>query len=191
LLTPDEPSHNERVGELWGLEGETLRGASALLRAAAVRERLGATYALDAAYLPAVGPGSLQVTGTVDAARGAESLAALRANIEELRRGEDFLDDFVHARDAVLARELAEASDSAALGARLAQMAMFGKDPSYADELVRAIGRLDPRDVLALARSELDPAHEVIVLGGSRPDVDKALSGAGLAPTKAIDALPR
>jgi predicted Zn-dependent peptidase len=153
-------------------------------RAAAVRERLGATYDLDAAYLPGVGPGAILVRGTVDAARGAEALAALRQNLDELRRGERFLEDFVHARDAVLARELAEASDSGTLGERLADIAVFDLPPTFADELVHAVARLGPRDVLDLARAEL--ADEVLVVGGEEAAVAKAL--AGMTPTKIVDA---
>lgn len=143
-------------------------------RAAAIRERLGATYGVHAVYTPSASASMIELRGALDPARGAASLAALRADLDELRRGEAFLEDFVHARDAVLAREVAEASDSAALGARLAEMATFDKAPTFADELVKAIGRLGPRDVLALAREELVDA--VLVVGGSRGDVDAALS---------------
>jgi tetratricopeptide (TPR) repeat protein len=41
-LCTDDPQYGERVGELWGTEGETLRGAQAMLAAAAIHERQGA-----------------------------------------------------------------------------------------------------------------------------------------------------
>ena len=40
-LSPDNPHTWERVGELWGLEGESLKGAHALLRAAEAHDRIG------------------------------------------------------------------------------------------------------------------------------------------------------
>src|SRR5262249_1923489 len=40
-LPPENPHTWERVGELWGLEGESLRGAQALLKAADAHERVG------------------------------------------------------------------------------------------------------------------------------------------------------
>jgi tetratricopeptide (TPR) repeat protein len=40
-LTPENPHTWERLGELWGLEGESLRGAQALLKAAEANERVG------------------------------------------------------------------------------------------------------------------------------------------------------
>lgn len=40
-LSPDNPHTWERVGELWGLEGESLRGAQALLKAADAHDRIG------------------------------------------------------------------------------------------------------------------------------------------------------
>jgi tetratricopeptide (TPR) repeat protein len=40
-LSDEDPKFGERIGELWGLEGETLRGARALLMAAAIFDRQG------------------------------------------------------------------------------------------------------------------------------------------------------
>jgi tetratricopeptide (TPR) repeat protein len=40
-LCPDDPQYGERIGEMWGLEGDTLRGALAMLAASAILERQG------------------------------------------------------------------------------------------------------------------------------------------------------
>jgi tetratricopeptide (TPR) repeat protein len=40
-LSPDDPQHWDRLGEVWSLEGESLKGAQALLKGAQARERRG------------------------------------------------------------------------------------------------------------------------------------------------------
>ena len=42
-LSDEDPRFGERLGELWGLEGETQRGALALLKSAEIHEKLGQT----------------------------------------------------------------------------------------------------------------------------------------------------
>ena len=40
-LSAEDPKYGERLGELWGLEGETMRGARAFLRSAKIFEGMG------------------------------------------------------------------------------------------------------------------------------------------------------
>lgn len=151
-------------------------------RVAAVRERLGASYGVFAAYAPAVGPGVMVVGGSVDAARAGQALAAMRTGVDEIRRGEGFLEDFVRARAAVLHRLVANGNDSSSLAERLATMATFALPPGYFDDLAAQIARLAPKDVLALARKELDPTAEVIVAEGPKPALEMMYGEVKLTP---------
>jgi zinc protease len=149
-------------------------------RAAEVRERLGASYGVRARYRTQVGPGTIDIGGAVDGERGAEALLALRESLAALRAGDKFLEDFVLARRAVLEERLADAGDSASLALALAEIAAFDLPPGFADDLARRVARLGPRDVMALVRSELDPAREVIVCEGTRAALAKTFAGAGI-----------
>jgi predicted Zn-dependent peptidase len=151
-------------------------------RVAAVRERLGASYGVYVSYEPAVGPGILSAGGSVDAARAGLALAAIRGAIDEVRRGDGFLDDFVRARAAVLGHLLANASDSWSLAERLSTLATFGLPADHYDELARRIARLTPKDVLGVARKDLDPAAEVIVAEGAKRALEGMFADAKLTP---------
>jgi zinc protease len=150
------------------------------LRAASVRERIGASYGLSAGLVTSVGPGAYVVTGEVDPARAGESLALLRAGIAGLRSGKGFDEDFARARRFVLAELLARSSSPSALAARWAYLDRFGRDAGYFDGLARAVANLDPTQVHALVDTELAPGREVVVLTGSRAAVTKAYAQAGL-----------
>jgi zinc protease len=148
-------------------------------RVASVRERLGAAYALTASYAPVSGPGVIRVSGSVDAARAPEALSALRAQIDAIRNADGFLDDFVRARSAVLARELYDGSDSLTRNQQLTRLARFDLPPSFGAGLAGRIAELTPKEVLELARRELDPEHEVLVCAGAPPALERALEATG------------
>jgi zinc protease len=150
-------------------------------RVAAVRERLGASYGVYARYQPRVGPGYYVVSGSLDAERGGEALAAIRGAIDELRRADGFLEDFVRARHTVLERLLAHSNDSESLAGELVTMVELGLAPDAADQLRRDVGALTPQQVMKLVNSELRPDAEVIVGVGPRASVEKMFTGAGLA----------
>jgi zinc protease len=183
----DEPLVEVRVA--WAVPAGIGEGYAARLvlhqmlerRVAAVRERLGASYGLWTRYEPTVGPAILAIVGAVDAARAGQALAVARTAIDELRRGEAFLDDFVRARAAVVSRLVGEANDSGSLAARLTDGELHGVLPDHGDRLAQEVARLSPRDVLALARVELDPAAEVIVAEGPRAALDKMYADAKIA----------
>jgi predicted Zn-dependent peptidase len=160
------------------------------LRARRVRERLGASYGLDAGLVVNVGPGAYGVAGWVDAARGGEALALLRAAIDELRRGEGFDLDFVRARRLVLAELLAASNGPSATLGRLTFLAIHGLDDDFFDQILRRVAALSPEQVRELVQRELDPAHEVLVVTGAREPVMRAYADAGLAPPEIMAPWP-
>lgn len=157
-------------------------------RVASVRERLGAAYAVNAMYRPTVGPSMFAVAGAVDAARAGEALAAMRGAVDELRRGDGFLEDFVRARAAVVAHLVANANDSRSLAATLTRVATHKLAPEFPDELAHQVAKLSPRDVLALARKELDPQLETIVCEGPRAALTAMFARAKVGAAKIVDA---
>jgi predicted Zn-dependent peptidase len=131
----------------------------------------------------------IEIAGAVDAERGGAALADIRRAIDELRRGEGFLEDFVRARREALEETVINANDSLSLASRLALIARFDLPPTFFDDHVAALAALTPQNVLALARRELDPALQVLVVEGERAAIEAAFAGAKIASDRMVEAV--
>lgn len=162
-------------------------------RAEDVRFKLGSTYGLYFARQPAVGPSAYQlrggavVGGTIDAERAGESIKALRASLDGLRKGEHFEEDFVRARRNILKGLLAESTVTSELAARLGQIAMYGLDANYYNTLLQQVAAVSPAQIRALIQHELNPANEVIVMLADKDHLNKTFAEAGLNDVKIVE----
>jgi zinc protease len=155
------------------------------MRMRAVREKLGASYGIHASNELRRGPGSILVSGTIDAARGGEALATIRAGIDGIRNQDDqFVREFVLARRAVARRLIADATDSSSLADELTRIAGYSVSPRFFGVLVDLVSRLKPADVAALATRELAAARETMVVIADRPVIEATFKAAGLPPPK-------
>lgn len=145
-----------------------------------IRTRLGASYVTYARREAQLAASSYRLGGPVDAPRAGEALRAMRAGIEALRSGADFDAMFVRARRKVVQELLAGSTVSTELASRLGQIAQFGLDPGYDQDLLRQAAALAPAQVQAVIARELDPRTEVIVLLGDRAAVTRAFADAGI-----------
>jgi len=151
-----------------------------------IRTRLGATYGTSTAREVLLGASAYRLGGAVDAPRAGEALRAMRTGIDALRTGTDFDAIFVRARRKVVRNLLAGSTVSSELAFRLGQIARFGLDPSYDQDLLRQVAALSPAQVHQLIARELDPRTEVIVLLGARAAVTRAFADAGITDAKLV-----
>jgi zinc protease len=175
-----------------GVDGQ--QGARMILgemmntRVGDVRFKLGSTYGVYARRQTKKGPTAYQVGGTVDAPRAGESIAAMRAGMDMLRQGgEQFDIDFVRARRKILQNLLGESTVTGELAARLGFIATFGLQPSYYNTLLQQVAAASPAQLRAMIQKELDPNNEVIVLLGSRSQLEKAFADAGIKDVKLVE----
>lgn len=163
------------------------------LRAEEIRFKLGSTYGLYFARQPKIGPtaymlrGGAVVGGTIDAERAGESLKALRENLDALRRGERFDEDFVRARRKLLSTLLGESTVTTELAGRLGTIAMYGLNENYYNTLLQQIAAVSPAQVRALIQHELNPANEVIVMLADKDHLNKTFADAGLNDVKIVE----
>lgn len=153
----------------------------------AVRTELGASYGVYASRTDNVGPNSYRMGGRVDSARAGESLSVMRAQVEALRRGEEFDRRMALARRDVLRLLVAESTDTRAMVERLARIAAFGLGPDAYDSLIRHVAAVSPAQVKALIAEELAPEREVVVGMADRPTLEKAFRAAGLSSVRYIE----
>ncbi|MEO7729340.1 MAG: insulinase family protein, partial [Kofleriaceae bacterium] len=153
---------------------------------ALIRSKLGATYGTTVRRNALLGASSYYLGGAVDAPRAGEALRAMRAGIDALRGGTDFDANFVRARRKVVQELLAGSTVSTELASRLGQIARFGLEPSYDQDLLRQAAALTPAQVKQLIARELDPRAEVIVLLGDRAAVTRAFADAGITDAKLV-----
>jgi zinc protease len=163
------------------------------IRAEDVRFKLGSTYGLYFSRQPKVGPsaymlrGGAVVGGTIDAERAGESLKALRENLDALRAGDHFDEDFVRARRKLLTSLLSESTVTTELAARLGTIATYHLNPNYYNTLLQQIAAVSPAQVKALIKQELDPNKEIIILLGDKDHVNKTFEGAGIKDVKIVE----
>ncbi len=175
-----------------GVDGQ--QGARMILaemmntRVGDVRFKLGSTYGVYARRATKKGPTAYQIGGTVDAPRAGESIAAMRAGMEMLRQGgEQFDIDFVRARRKILSNLLGESTVTGELAQRLAFIATHGLQSNYYNTLLQQVAAASPAQLRAIIQKELDPNNEVIVLLGSRPQLEKAFTDAGIKDVKLVE----
>ena len=158
------------------------------IRVGDVRFRLGSTYGVYAGRLTHTGTGAYVIGGGgVDAERTGESIKAMRDGIDMLRKGEHFDDDFVRARRDVIKRLLGESTVTSELADRLALASEYGLPPTYYNTLLQQVAAVSTAQIHSLIAQELDPSHEIIVVMGDRPHLEKAFADAGLKDVKIIE----
>jgi zinc protease len=163
------------LAEIYGDDHAALMVLAAMLdlEVRAVRERLGASYGVDAS-LHADQP-RLEISGEVDSARAGEALAEVLAALERLRKGEGFERRFAFARRGVLGKMIDVQADATQLAAALAQAVRNGRSYDYYRELARHVATLEPEAVTALIDRVLDPKRSVTLLLGPPDGVRKAV----------------
>lgn len=156
-------------------------------RVADVRFKLGSTYGVYAGRSPRKGPTAYMIGGTVDAERAGESIKAIRDGLDKLRTGETFDVDFVRARRKIISVLLGESTVTAQLAARLGFIAQHGLDADYYNTMLQLVAASSPAQVRTLLQSELDPAHEIIVVQGDKKHLDRAFAEAGIKDVKIVE----
>jgi predicted Zn-dependent peptidase len=169
-------------------------------RMSVIREQLGSSYGTYARLRTALGPGAYTLGGGIDADRCGVSLAAMRKGVDSLRvpeveagaqptdeqrqQREDFDASFAKSRRGVLRRLLTDSGTSGEVASRLLFIAVYGLTDGFYDKLTRQVAAATPAQVHALVASELVPQREVIVILGTRAQVDKCLAENNLTMTK-------
>jgi predicted Zn-dependent peptidase len=179
------------LAEVYGDDHAALMVLAAMLdlEVGAVRERLGASYGIDAT-LHEDHP-RLEITGEVDSTRAGEAVAEVLAALERLRKGEDFERRFAFARRSTLRRMVDVQADATRLAAALADAVRNGRAYDYYRELARSVATLEPEAVNALIERVLDPKRAVTVLMGPREGVRRAVEHNRLEGVRELDAAGR
>lgn len=194
VVTKEEPQVEVRIAypAPAGLDGQ--EGARQVLagmmqyRVDEVRFKLGSTYGMYAARRATKGPTAYQIAGGgIDAPRAGESLKAIRDGLDLLRNGTTFDEDFVRSRRKVVSRLLGESTMTAELAQRLTQMTTFGLDKKFYNRMLQLVAATSPAQIHALIKAELDPKNEVIIVKGSRAQLDKTFADAGLTDVKIVE----
>jgi zinc protease len=157
------------------------------LRMGKIRSELGSTYGTYAGRSQQRGPTSYQMRGGVDVERAGESLAYMRQEVDKLRRGEGFDEEFILARRIVLKRLIAESTESYSLAGRLRHIATFGLEPDHYEKLTRFVAATSPAQVRALLETELDPNREIVICMAGRSKLEKAFAEAGINKVRYVD----
>lgn len=158
------------------------------LRMGAIRNQLGSTYGVYARRRNRIGPSMYELGGRVDAARAGESLAAMRASLDELRGGYDGFDaDFARARRKVVQDLLSRSGVSLDMAFRLTTIARYRLSPDFYDRLLGRAASVTPAEVRALIATELASANEVVVCMADRATLEKAFATAGFDSVELIE----
>lgn len=153
-----------------------------------VRFKLGSTYGVYAYRQARKGPTAYQMGGTVDALRAGESIRAMRDGVQMLRTGGDqFNIDFVRARRKTISELLGMSTVTGELAANLSYISIFNLPATYYNTYLQQVAAVSPAQVRALIAKELDPNNEVIVVQGSRAQLDAAFRDAGITDVKIIE----
>ena len=158
------------------------------LRVSRIRQMLGSTYGVYARRSVQVGPSMYEIGGRVDAKRAGESLAVIRASIDDLRRGyRGFDTDFARARRKVVQGLLGQSTVSLEVALRLSTISRHQLSPDYYDRLLEQVAAVTPAQVEALIAQELRPDREVIVGMADRETLTGAFRQAGLENVKLVE----
>jgi zinc protease len=158
------------------------------LRMGDVRFKLGATYGVYARLASHTGPSNYEMGGTVDAPRAGEAIKAMRDGVNMLRSDEGFSPvEFVRARKKVLQSLLGLSTVTQELAYRLTSMSKFGLAPTYYNTLLQQIAAASPILLKSMVASELNPNNEVVVVKGTREQLEKAFKDAGITDVKYVE----
>ncbi len=154
-----------------------------------VRSKLGSTYALfPVSRSTQIGPGAYIVSLTVDAARGGESLKALRDGIDKLRvGGQDFDIAFVRARRMLVQQMLGESTVSAQVAGSLGFIDRYDLEPGYFNTLLKTIAVAPVALIKSLIERELDAKSEIVVLQADRATLEATFKDAGITDFRIVE----
>ncbi|HPH64565.1 MAG TPA: insulinase family protein [Kofleriaceae bacterium] len=158
------------------------------LRMGDVRFKLGATYGVYARLASHEGPSNYEMGGTVDAPRAGEAIKAMRNGVNMLRSDDSFSPvEFVRARKKVLQSLLGLSTVTQELAMRLTSMSKFGLAPTYYNTLLQQVAAASPILLKSMVASELNPNNEVVVVKGTREQLEKAFKDAGITDVKYVE----
>ena len=158
------------------------------IRMGDVRTKLGTSYGVYAAIVAHNGPSAYQMGGTVDAPRAGESIKMMRDGVEMLRNDATFSPaEFVRARRKVLQELLGLSTVTEELVSELTRIASFGLEPTYYNTKLQQVAAASPILLKSLVASELNPNNEVVVVKGTREQLEKAFKDAGITDVKYVE----
>lgn len=150
----------------------------------AVRERLGASYGVDAALH--VDRPRLEIRGEVDSERASEAVAEALAALERLRKSEDFERRFVLARRGAFRKLVDAQADATWLAGALANAVRNGRSYDYYRELARNVAALEPEPVTALIDGVLASKRSVTLLLGPAAAIERVVEQNGLEGVREV-----
>lgn len=146
-----------------------------------VREGLGASYGVTAAYRGGAGGGALRIEGDIDPDRAGAALAAMLAELDGLRADAGALaEDFVRARRRALASELADAAGATDLADDLELLARRGLPVGWHEQVARDVATVTLDDVRALAAQDLALDRMVVAVTGRSAVTTETYQVAGI-----------
>ena len=101
-----------------------------------------------------------------------EAVAAIRAEIDKIRTGEDFDKLFAFARREALNDMVQARGDAKAFAGRLASAVQAGQSYDYFDQLAARVAALKPADVKAIVKRWLAEDHSVTMIQGPKTGVE-------------------
>ena len=101
------------------------------------------------------------------------------AEVEKIRKGQEFAESFVRARRQVVKRLLSQGSESMYMASRLTQNELLGLPPNADELLVKEVATLRPEEVVKIAAEELAPARMVIRGIGAKAKLEAMFADAG------------
>ncbi len=159
------------------------------IRMGDVRTKLGTTYGVYANVATHIGPSAYQMGGTVDAPTAGASIKMMRDGVEMLRHNESFSNqEFVRARRKVLSQLLGLSTVTEELAGALAEIAAFSLEPSQYNTNLQQVAAASPILVKSIVAAELNPNNEVVVIKGTREQLEKAFRDAGINDVKYVEA---
>jgi zinc protease len=175
-----------------GIDGQNaarnIVGDMVQARVSDIRFKLGTTYGMFAGHRTSKGPSVYMIGGSIDADRAGESLKAIRDGIDQLRTGgEQFDVDFVRARRKRLHDLLGGSTVTGELAGYLLSIAQFDLDQNYFQKLAQTYGVVPEALVRAVIAKELDPKNEIIVIKGTRAQIEKTFGEAGIKDVKIVE----
>jgi zinc protease len=158
------------------------------LRMGDVRFKLGATYGVYARIATHQGPSNYEMGGTVDAPRAGEAIKAMRDGVNMLRSDETFSPaEFVRSRKKILQGLLGLSTVTQELAFRLSSMAKYDLPPTYYNTRLQQVAAASPVLLKMMVANELNPANEVVVVKGTREQLEKAFKDAGITDVKYVE----
>jgi zinc protease len=152
-----------------------------------VRTRLGSTYGISGGWGPSVGPSSYFVGGTCESAQAVDTLAYIREEIENLRKGTNHEVEFVRARRAVMKSLLGRATMTGSIAGALANQQAFGLPPDSQWRVMKQVATAKPADVLRVLEHDLDLEKAVVALSADDKVLRKLFDSLGVSDPKIIE----